>query len=61
MLAGLLRAFESNLHRLAFLVEIDVRNVAPVERKILLPHRVRVQSLVHACTWLLLSHVAGSA
>ena len=39
---------ESDLHCLALLVEVDVRDVVPVEGKVLLAHRIRVQRLIHA-------------
>ena len=37
---------------LAFLVQIDVRDVASIERQVLLTHCVRIKCLIHAGGWL---------
>ena len=42
------RVFESHLDLLAFLVEVDVSDVVPVERYVFRPHGVGVERLIHA-------------
>lgn len=45
--SNLLGVLQSNLHLLALFVQVDVRDVVPVEGHVLLAHRIRVKRLVH--------------
>ena len=60
----LLLILQSYLNSLAFLVQVDIRDVASIESQVLLSHSVRVQCLIHAiCPSLLhlLRHAAVDA
>ena len=60
ILARLL-ALQGDLNSLALFVQIDVCDVAAIEREILLTHRVRIKCLVHSRGWLPLCHATAAA
>ena len=60
VLARLL-ALKGDLNGLALFVKIDVRDVAAIEREILLTHRVRIKCLIHSRGRLPLCHATATA